>query len=234
MRISKVIIPNAITSAAILLGYLSIMLTLNGQYILGAWLLLLIAVLDSLDGRVARALGATSEFGAQYDSLADVMNFGLALSILFYTVFFREWGVIGIVLSFMPTLFSAMRLARFNVQNEDHTTKADYFTGMPTTLSAVMLASFVIFAADTWPDYGPVLIPVTLVVMASFLMISEVPYATNSTLLDGLGVKRSKKVMAALFVVGVVLFPTKALFVGTIIFVLFSFTRSLAEFVRDR
>jgi CDP-diacylglycerol---serine O-phosphatidyltransferase len=234
MRLSKVFIPNAITSIGILLGYISIMLTLNGYYVIGAWLLLVIALLDSLDGRVARALDATSDFGAQFDSLADVMNFGLALSILFYTVFFSEWGVVGIVLSFMPTLFSALRLARFNVENEDTSTKAAYFTGMPTTLSAVLLASFVIFAADTWSDYGPVVLPVALVLMASFLMVSEVPYETNATLLSGISAKNRKKIVVAAFIFGLVLFPTKAFFVGSIIFVLYGFLRSLADFIADR
>lgn len=234
MRISKVFIPNAITSIGILLGYVSIMCTLNGNYVIGAWILLIIALLDSLDGRVARALDATSDFGAQFDSLADVMNFGLALSLLFYTAFFSEWGIPGIVLSFLPTLFSAMRLARFNVDNEDHTTKSPYFTGMPTTLSAILLASFVIFAADTWSDYGPVLIPVGLVLMASFLMVSEVPFETNATLMAGMNEKKRKKIMVALFIISVVLFPSKAFFIGSIIFVLFVFLRSLAEFINDR
>ncbi len=234
MRISKVFIPNAITSIGILLGYVSIMFTLNGNYVIGAWILLIIALLDSLDGRVARALDATSDFGAQFDSLADVMNFGLALSILFYTAFFSDWGIAGIVLSFLPTLFSAMRLARFNVENEDTTTKAPYFTGMPTTLSAVLLASFVIFAADTWSDYGPILIPVGLVLMASFLMISEVPFETNATLMSGMSEKKRKKIMVALFIVSVVLFPSKAFFIGSIIFVLYGFLRSLADFIGDR
>src|SRR5512138_2473170 len=120
MRPSKVFIPNAITSTAILVGYLAIMAALGGYYVLSAWLLLCIALLDSLDGRVARALNATSEFGAQFDSLADVLNFGIVPSILFHQAFFYDLGLAGMVLSFMPTLFSAFRLARFNVENEDH------------------------------------------------------------------------------------------------------------------
>lgn len=234
MRISKVFIPNAITSLSILLGYISIMVTLNGYIVVGAWLLLVIALLDSLDGRVARALNATTEFGAQFDSLADVMNFGLALSILFYKVFFEGWGLLGVVLSFLPTLFSALRLARFNVDNEDHTFKPPYFSGLPTTLSAMLLASFVIFAADTWTDFGPVVIPVGLVLMASFLMISEVPFATNATLLAGVSAKNSQKILLALFVVGLVLFPAKTLFVATSVYVLYSFLRSLLETISDR
>ncbi len=234
MRISKVFIPNAITALSILLGYISIMVTLNGYIVVGAWLLLVIALLDALDGRVARALNATTEFGAQLDSLADVMNFGLALSILFYQVFFRDWGLVGVVLSFLPTLFSAMRLARFNVDNDDHTQKPPYFSGMPTTLSAMLLASFVIFAADTWTDFGPVVIPVGLVLMASFLMVSDVPYATNATLFAGLSVNNRKKILLALFVIGLVLFPAKALFIATSLYVLYGFLRGLFDFLSNR
>lgn len=234
MRLSKAVIPNAITSLSILAGYVAIMLMLNGYTLTGAWLLLLIALLDSLDGRVARALNATSDFGAQFDSLADVMNFGVALSILFYTVFFKDWGVAGMALSFLPTLFSALRLARFNAENDDPSQKPPYFTGLPTTLSAILLASFVIFAADTWTDYGPVVIPVALVLMASFLMVSEVPFETNATLFSGLSAKKSKKIILALLLVGLVMFPEKALFVATSLFVLFAFLRSLVDFLVSR
>ena len=92
MKLSKIIIPNAITSIAVLTGYLSIMFSLNGDYVAGAWLIVLIALLDSLDGRVARALKVTSDFGAQLDSLADVLNFGVALSLLYYFTFFPAGG----------------------------------------------------------------------------------------------------------------------------------------------
>ncbi len=235
MRISKVVIPNAITSMAILIGYAAIMAALNGAYVLSAWLLLMIALLDSLDGRVARALNATSEFGAQFDSLADVLNFGLALSILFYTAFFSEMGVIGMVLSFMPTLFSALRLARFNVDNEDHSSKSPYFIGMPTTLSAILLASFVIFAANIWAGYGPPeIIPALLVLLVSFLMVSEVPYATNATLLGGIRKKNHKKVIATLFLLSLLVLPEKSFFMWAIAFVLLGFARSAYLTIMDR
>ncbi len=235
MRISKVVIPNAITSMAILTGYGAIMAALNGAYVLSAWLLLLIALLDSLDGRVARALNATSEFGAQFDSLADVLNFGLALSILFYTAFFSEMGLVGMALSFLPTLFSALRLARFNAENEDHTSKSPYFVGMPTTLSAILLASFVIFAGNIWAGYGPPeIIPAALVLLVSFLMVSEVPYATNATLLGGIRQKNHKKIIGILFLISLLLLPEKSFFMWTIAFVLIGFIRSAFITIMDR
>ena len=233
-RIPKIFIPNAITSLSILLGYFSIMSALNGYFVLSAWLLLAIAFMDSLDGRVARALGVTSEFGAQLDSLADLLNFGVALSILFYKAFFIDWGISGMILSSMPTLFSALRLARFNVDNDDNTTKPPYFIGLPTTLSAVLLASFVIFAAEMWALNAPYLVPAALVVLVSFLMVSEVPYATNHTLLSGLRVKNSKKIVALIFLLSLLALPTKAFFVWTIAFVILGFVRSVYETITDR
>jgi CDP-diacylglycerol--serine O-phosphatidyltransferase len=234
MRLSRAFIPNMITSAAIVVGYAAIMLALEGHYVVSAWLLLLIALLDSLDGRVARALNATSDFGAQFDSLADVLNFGIVLSIVLYMAFFSDWGVMGMALSFLPTLFSALRLARFNVDNTDTASKPPYFTGLPTTLSAILLASFVIFAAETWADYGPTFLPVLLVLLSSFLMVSEVPYATNATLLSGITRKQHKQVVAAVLMLSLVLFPSKALFIATIIFVLYGCVRSLFETIADR
>lgn len=234
MRPSKVFIPNAITSTAILVGYLAIMAALGGYYVLSAWLLLCIALLDSLDGRVARALNATSEFGAQFDSLADVLNFGIVPSILFHQAFFHDLGLAGMVLSFMPTLFSAFRLARFNVENEDHSTKASHFTGLPTTLSALLLGSFVIFAAEIWGAYTPDALPAALVLLVSFLMVSEVPYASNTVLLAGLRVKNHKKMVALLFLCSLLVLPGKAFFIWAIAYVLVGFVRSAFETISDR
>ncbi len=234
MRISKVFIPNAITSAAILVGYLAIMSALSGQFVLSAWLLVCIALLDSLDGRVARALNATSEFGAQFDSLADVLNFGIVPSILFHQAFFHDLGLPGIALSFLPTLFSAYRLARFNVENDDQDSKAPFFTGLPTTLSALLLASFVIFAAETWGIYTPVALPALLVLLVSFLMVSEVPYASNATLLAGLRVKNHKKMVALVFLCSLLVLPGKTFFVWIVAYVLVGFIRSAFETFADR
>ncbi|MBZ0291635.1 MAG: CDP-diacylglycerol--serine O-phosphatidyltransferase [Anaerolineae bacterium] len=234
IRIPKFFIPSAVTAASILLGYLAILSALHDYFVTAAWLLLLIALLDSVDGRLARALDATSDFGAQLDSLADLLNFGVALSILFYRAFFVDWGLIGMVLSFMPTLFSALRLARFNVENEDNAVKAPYFTGLPTTLSAMLLASFVIFAGEMWTLNAPHLIPAVLVLLVSFLMVSEVPYATNATLLSGLRVKNSKKVVALIFLISLLALPAKAFFMWTIAFVLLGFVRSVYETLTDR
>lgn len=233
INIPKLFIPNAITIFSILLGYLSIMSALHGYFVVSAWLLILIALLDSLDGRLARALDATSEFGAQLDSLADLLNFGVALSILFYQAFFVDWGWVGMALSFMPTLFSALRLARFNVENEDTSVKPPYFTGLPTTLSAILLASFVIFAGEMWALNAPHLIPAALVLLVSFLMVSDVQYETNATLLSGLRVKNSKKLVALIFLLSLLALPAQAFFVWTIAFVLLGFVRSVYETLTD-
>ena len=233
MKLSKIIIPNAITSIAVLTGYLSIMFSLNGDYVAGAWLIVLIALLDSLDGRVARALKVTSDFGAQLDSLADVLNFGVALSLLYYFTFFSGWGMIGMALSFMPTLFSAYRLARFNVEIEDGTQKPAYFTGLPTTLSALLLASFIIFASAVDFQAIPSFVPVVLVLLSSLLMVSEIPYETNVTLLAGITDKNRKKLFALLFLGTLVLMPLRAFFLWITLFVLFGLLRSMVTTVSE-
>lgn len=233
MKIPKIVIPNAITSIAVLTGYLAIMFSLNGDYVLGAWLIVLIALLDSLDGRVARVLNVTSDFGAQLDSLADVLNFGIALSLLYYFTFFSGWGMPGMILSFLPTLFSAYRLARFNVANEDCTQKPAYFVGLPTTVSALLLASFILFADVAGFESIPDFVPVALVLLTSLLMVSEVPYESNVTLMAGITAENRKKLVAVLLLVSLALMPARAVFVWIMIFVVFGLLRSMVTTVSD-
>lgn len=233
MKISKIVIPNAVTSIAVLTGYLAIMFSLDGDYVAAAWLIVLIALLDSLDGRLARALNVTSDFGAQLDSLADVLNFGVALSLMYYFAFFSTSGVAGMMLSFAPTLFSAYRLARFNVEQEDCTCKPAYFTGLPTTVSALLLASFIIFASVVGFETIPVFVPVMLVILTSLLMVSEVPYETNGTLLAGITAENRKKLLAVLFLTSLLLVPARAFFVWTTMFVLFGLLRSMVVTVSE-
>src|SRR5688500_13129210 len=101
-KFPKVLIPNAITGSAIFAGYMSMMSTFQGEYTLAAWLILAACVLDMLDGRVARLMKASSEFGVQFDSLADVVNYGVAPSLLFHRLFFQNADFIGMAISFLP------------------------------------------------------------------------------------------------------------------------------------
>lgn len=220
MRISRGALPNTITVSGIFLGYLSIMLSLRGDYLIAALLLILVGILDSLDGKVARAINATSEFGVELDSLADVINFGVAPSLLFYKLYFIDWGVPGMLISFLPVVCSALRLARFNV-NTEVDNKSKYYTGLPTTLSAAFLASYVFFAHDTWGHFGLPQAAGGLIAITSILMISQIQYTG-----DWAFPRRGRGIILVLVITSLIISPARAFFVWLTLFIGFGLARS--------
>lgn len=141
------IVPNLLTSGNLFFGYFSIVKSMQGQFLWAAGALLLAAIFDVLDGRVARLTRSTSEFGVQYDSLCDLISFGLAPSILMYQYALHSVGRIGWILCFIFLACGALRLARFNVQSSIGKAGGD-FTGLPIPMAAGVIACFVGFIAD--------------------------------------------------------------------------------------
>lgn len=137
------LVPNLITTGNLFCGFLSITSSCRGDFSTAAWALFLAAIFDALDGRIARMARATSPFGVQYDSLSDLTSFGIAPGILLHQFALAPLGRSGLVLSFLFTLCSALRLARFNVTAS--TMPKNYFQGLPTPMAANMVAFFVIF-----------------------------------------------------------------------------------------
>jgi CDP-diacylglycerol--serine O-phosphatidyltransferase len=167
-------VPTLFTALNLFCGFLSVIQAANGRFVNAGWLIFIAGVFDALDGRIARASGRSSEFGLQMDSLGDVISSGLAPSILCYQVHLYSLGQIGLVLSFLPTMFAAFRLARFNIFTQKSGKKND-FTGMPAPMAATMLASTVIFYMYTeWSFLLRVLI--VLVPIVSLLMASGIRY----------------------------------------------------------
>ncbi len=231
IRVSKVVIPNAVTGLAIFIGYLSVMHALQRQYLAAAWLILLAAFLDWFDGRIARRTNTTSDFGAQFDSLADIINYGVAPSILFYRIYFVEWDFLGMLLSFTPTICGAVRLSRFTVDAIAGGYKT-YFTGLPTTMAAAFLASFVIFTSDL--GYGSPYLAVALLLAASLLMVSDVWYGKNSGLSLAAVLRSWKGTICLLLLATLILFPTKALFLWSALYIGYGLARSVMLTIADR
>lgn len=188
-------LPNLITTASLLCGILAIMNTIRGQveydpalsqayYIQACWLILASAVLDGLDGTVARLTRTASSFGLQFDSLSDVVAFGVAPAFLMYA----KLNIIDDKLDITPlmpkvseaavalfVICGALRLARFNVQAVREEKR--YFTGLPIPAAAgVVVSTFLTvthFGSDTMMLYRAILV---LMVVLSYLMISTVPF----------------------------------------------------------
>ena len=171
--------PNLITTAALLSGFYSIIASMNGNFNQAIYAIFLAALLDGLDGRVARAIGAQSAFGEQYDSLSDLLAFGVAPAILMYSWSLHDLGRIGLACCFVYTACAAFRLARFNVQIG--VVDKRYFIGIASPLAAVTVISMVWVGRD-FPllfDLKDIVVQVVnCVVMVSvgLLMISNIKY----------------------------------------------------------
>lgn len=171
--------PNLITTAALLCGFYSIIASMNHDYLHAIYAIFLAALFDGLDGRVARAIGAQSAFGEQYDSLSDLLAFGIAPAILMYSWALHDLGRIGLACCFVYTACAAFRLARFNVQIG--VVDKRYFIGIASPLAAVMVISLVWVSRD-YPmvfDLSSSTIQAVyaaLMVIVGLLMVSNVKY----------------------------------------------------------
>ena len=136
------ILPNLFTTGGLFAGFYGIVATMNGNYNLAAWFILVSAVFDALDGKVARLTGTTSRFGVEYDSLADLVAFGVAPGLLMYAWALKPFGKLGWLAAFLYVVCGALRPARSNVQVE--TVDSKRFVGLPIPAAAGMVASCVL------------------------------------------------------------------------------------------
>lgn len=139
--------PNLLTTGGMFFGFYAIMAGLTGQFERGALAILAAGIFDALDGRVARAMNATSAFGKEYDSLADFLSFGIAPAVLVHQWALAPFERVGWAAAFLFTVCGALRLARFNVQHysQDERVSKRYFQGLPIPAAAGVLAATVLF-----------------------------------------------------------------------------------------
>lgn len=164
------ILPNLMTTANMFFGFFSIILAMKGQFQLSAYAIVASAIFDLLDGRLARVTRSTSKFGAEYDSLSDVLSFGMAPALLMYLWALEPFGRLGWLASFIYLACTALRLARFNVQA--HVVEKNYFQGLPSPMAAGIVASavlaFIDLGYESRGNWGLLLLTVLLgIVMVS-------------------------------------------------------------------
>ncbi len=178
MKITRAVVPSLFTTLNIFCGLLSIINAHENRVDMAAWFIVLAAIFVSLDGVMARITRSSSQFGVELDSLADVVSFGAAPSFLVYQVYLSHLESWGILISAMPLIFGAIRLARFNVQLVGF--DKSHFTGLPIPMQAITVCAFVLqnftygFGFSGWPR--DLLAP--LVIILSLLMVSRVKYDT--------------------------------------------------------
>ena len=137
------ILPSLFTTAGLFAGFYALIAAIQGKFELAAWAIFAAAVFDMLDGRVARLLHAETSFGAEYDSLCDMLSFGIAPAVTLYMWTLAPLGKIGWLGAFLVAACAALRLARFNVQVG--TADKRYFQGLPTPATAMLVATAVLF-----------------------------------------------------------------------------------------
>jgi len=167
------LLPSLFTTGGLFAGFYALIAAVQGRFELAAWALIAAAIFDMLDGRVARLLHAESDFGAQYDSLCDMLSFGIAPAVLVYLWALVPLHKAGWLAAFLVAACAALRLASFNVQLDTQSKR--YFNGLPTPAAAMLIATAVLFHEDNgmgpvpWLWFG---IAVTL----AWLMVSRVPF----------------------------------------------------------
>ncbi len=173
LRRGVFLLPSAFTLGNLFCGYACVVYAMRGELETAAAFVGLAYVFDALDGRIARLTGTATEFGVQFDSLADVVSFGLAPAILIFT-----WGLeplhrLGWAAGFIYVTAAAVRLARFNIQ---HVSDKRYFVGLPSPAAAGVLVSTVYAYPDGIKFYGEALPVLAVVLIPAFLMVSTIRF----------------------------------------------------------
>ncbi len=167
-------LPNTFTALNMACGFSSILFSFNGKFYNACLALILGAIFDLVDGRLARLTGTQSTFGEQFDSLSDLVCFGVAPAFLVYNCFFSEIGKLGLVVSFFYLLCGALRLARFNSNIEK--VSSDYFQGLPIPGAALSISGLVLFYLKVELFKGLIYPFILYVFFYSILMISNIKF----------------------------------------------------------
>ncbi len=236
MRRAVVVIPSAFTSGNLFFGIWSIVESARGEFDRAAWFIVAAAVLDLLDGRIARMSRTGSAFGAELDSLVDVISFGVAPAMLLYFWRFHagEWAWL---LSFAYVLAAALRLARFNIIQAGQA--KSHFIGLSSPASGITLAAAYPFTQTTFFQHQLGFVPlqlalVILTILLALLMVSQVPYPV----VPRVGVRtwngRLALVLVILAVAGALYFPEYFFFVAGLAVVVSGLARAAFLGLLDR
>jgi CDP-diacylglycerol--serine O-phosphatidyltransferase len=168
------VVPSLFTTANVLCGYIAVVRSLQGDFVMASVALFIAALLDRLDGWVARLTGTSSDFGVQLDSLADVISFGMAPALMVHMWALSELPKIGAWVPFLYLAAGSARLARFNIQSPVQDKR--YFVGLPIPAAACVLAACVFYNPTPVRDPMTSGLVAVLVVLLAVLMVSKVRY----------------------------------------------------------
>lgn len=233
LRITPSVIPNLFTTMNMFCGFLSIITASNGNYNYAAWLIIIAAAFDALDGMVARLTKSSSELGVELDSLSDIVSFGCAPSFLLYTTYFYQFDNIGVILSSFLLITGGFRLARFNVQLVGF--EKSFFLGLPIPTAALTVTSFILAFYNNGyaKPYSDMIIP--MVIIVSYLMISNIRYESFPKFsLEGIKEKPFHFIFLLIALVLVLFTYTKGLFYTFVLLIVIGIFRHIYYLVKAR
>jgi CDP-diacylglycerol--serine O-phosphatidyltransferase len=207
------VLPNLLTTVNMFFGFFAIIYSINGNFTWAAYAIVVGAVFDQLDGRVARYTNSTSRFGAEYDSLSDLVSFGLAPGLMLFLWALEPFGRVGWLASFFYVACGALRLARFNVTVASM--EKAYFQGLPIPMAAGIVASSVLAFEDLELDPTRSWALLAMTFLLGFVMVSNFRYRSFKDL--DLRHRRPFEYL----VIGVFIFAIVAIRPETTLFVLF-------------
>lgn len=233
MIISKRFIPSLFTILNAFCGFYSLVSSSLGEYHTAALFIFYASLFDMLDGIVARILKSSSEFGVELDSLSDVISFGVAPSLLLYSIYFKNFEAIGVAISSMMMAFAAIRLARFNVELTGF--DKNKFYGVPTPLAALTIVSYILFFHSSilsQQQSENMIFVLSLFVPLS--MVSKFQYPVLPKL-SVKSLKDNKLIFTLLFVVILAIILTKGIasFPACILYIISGIIRSFINFFKN-
>jgi CDP-diacylglycerol---serine O-phosphatidyltransferase len=175
------LLPSLLTMGNMFCGYACVVYAMRGEFETAAPFIGFAFVIDGLDGRIARMTGTTSAFGVEFDSLADIISFGIAPAILSFAWGLQSLGRLGWAAGFMFVACAAMRLARFNIQSASGGDKR-YFVGMPSPAAAAVPAATVFAYPWGLDDYRAALPALAMVIVPAVLMVSTIRFRSFKTI----------------------------------------------------
>ncbi len=220
--------PGTFTMGNVVCGFVAILNAFKGNITTACWFICLAGFLDALDGKVARLSGGTSQFGVELDSLADFLSFGVAPAVIVYTIKLTYMGEWGWLIAIVYIMTAAYRLARYNIL-ADSDEKKD-FLGMPVPVAAIALVSYIIFSYKVWDnlEYSEVL--VSMIILFSFLMVSQVQY---DAIPDNFVTRQGKiKLLVLVTAAFITIFnPRLLLFPFMVLYILFGMVREIYRLI---
>ena len=233
-----VVIPSAFTLGNLFFGLWAIVAAYNGNFRWAAWFIVFAALLDMMDGRLARRTKTTSRFGEELDSLVDMVSFGVAPALIIYFLEFANAGRFGWVLSYFYVVAAAVRLARYNVVSAGKPTA--WFTGMPSPAAGMTLATFYPFSQTPWYRASLAVLDLQeqglalLALMLAVLMVSGVKYPK----FPSFGFRTFRQGLTTIIVVSLMVAalvrPDLFLFPIGLLYLAFGLARSAIQALGDR